>query len=132
MITYSTWSPATPARSRAALMASAPRSTAAKPLREPSRRPMGVRAPATMTDAAMKPDLQEPGGTTFANIPTRGQCTSWEANAHAHAHRPRRDRLPRPRGEDRLLRDDVRAGRGLAGGQRGAGRQGGDAARRRR
>src|SRR6185312_9027728 len=42
-------------------MANAPRSTAAKPLREPSRRPMGVRAPATMTDPAMNSDLQLPG-----------------------------------------------------------------------
>src|SRR3569833_3766924 len=69
-----------PARSSAALMANAPRSTAAKPFREPSRRPLGVRAPATMTDPAMNQTSSNPGGTTFANIPTRGQCTSWRAN----------------------------------------------------
>ena len=53
MITYWTWSPVIPARSRAALMASAPRSTPENGVSEPSSRPIGVRAPATMTEVVM-------------------------------------------------------------------------------
>ena len=47
--TSSTASPGTPARSTAALMATAPSSQAARPARSPSRPPMGVRAAETMT-----------------------------------------------------------------------------------
>ncbi|GAA3296126.1 hypothetical protein GCM10020295_25010 [Streptomyces cinereospinus] len=50
MITYCTWSPPIPARSRAALIAKPPRSAPEKDFSEPSSRPIGVRAPATMTD----------------------------------------------------------------------------------
>ncbi len=53
MMTYSTDSGATPARSRAALMATPPSSTADSPDREPSSLPIGVRAPATMTELDM-------------------------------------------------------------------------------
>ncbi|GAA2603377.1 hypothetical protein GCM10009863_16150 [Streptomyces axinellae] len=53
MITYSTWSPATPARSSAALMANPPKSAPEKDFREPSSRPMGVRAPATITEVVL-------------------------------------------------------------------------------
>src|SRR5215207_6528705 len=48
-----------PARSRAPLMARPPRSEPDRDLRPPSRRPIGVRAPATMTDWDMKRSLQE-------------------------------------------------------------------------
>src|SRR6266545_1716131 len=50
MITYWTASGDTPARSRAALIATPPSCAAEKSLRDPSSRPMGVRAPATMTE----------------------------------------------------------------------------------
>jgi hypothetical protein len=53
MITYSTASGATPALSSAALIAMPPSSTACSPDREPSSLPMGVRAPATMTELDM-------------------------------------------------------------------------------
>ena len=53
MITYSTWSPEIPARSRAALIAMPPRSAAEKSLSEPSSRPIGVRVPLTMTERDM-------------------------------------------------------------------------------
>ena len=45
-----TWSPPIPARSSAALMAKPPRSAPEKDLSDPSSRPMGVRAPATITE----------------------------------------------------------------------------------
>src|SRR3712207_4514545 len=53
MITYSTWSPEMPARSSAAFIATPPRSAAEKSLSEPSSRPIGVRAPLTMTERDM-------------------------------------------------------------------------------
>src|SRR4051794_14898312 len=53
MITYWTWSGVTPERSSAALMANPPRSAPEKSFNEPSSRPIGVRAPLTMTDPAM-------------------------------------------------------------------------------
>src|SRR5687767_5693488 len=43
----------TPVRSRAALIASPPRSAAEKPASEPESFPIGVRAPPRMTDPAM-------------------------------------------------------------------------------
>ncbi len=51
--TCSTSSGATPARSRAALMATAPSSAALKPASAPLILPIGVRAPATMYEPAM-------------------------------------------------------------------------------
>ena len=53
MITYCTWSPPMPARSRAALIAKPPRSAPEKDFSEPSSRPMGVRAPATITEVVL-------------------------------------------------------------------------------
>src|SRR3954469_22027081 len=50
MITYSTASGLTPALSSAPLMATAPRSAPEKSFIPPSRRPIGVRAPATRTE----------------------------------------------------------------------------------
>ena len=50
MITYSTCSGATPDFSSAPLMARPPRSEPEKSLSDPSSRPIGVRAPATITD----------------------------------------------------------------------------------
>ena len=50
MITYCTWSPPMPARSSAALMAKPPSSAPEKVFSEPSSRPSGVRAPATITE----------------------------------------------------------------------------------
>ena len=49
MITYCTWSGVTPERSRAAFMATPPRSMADWSFNAPSSRPIGVRAPWTMT-----------------------------------------------------------------------------------
>src|SRR5215469_16069608 len=49
MMTYSTRSAGTPARASAALIASPPSWAPVNPLSEPSRRPIGVRAPPTMT-----------------------------------------------------------------------------------
>ena len=50
MSTSSTSSGATPARSSAAAMANPPSCIAVKPASAPESLPMGVRAPATMTD----------------------------------------------------------------------------------
>src|SRR4051794_14128703 len=50
MITYCTASGETPDLSSAPLMAKPPRSAPVNPASEPSRRPIGVRAPPTMTD----------------------------------------------------------------------------------
>ncbi len=62
MITYCTWSPDTPALSSAPLMAMPPRSVAENPFRDPSNRPIGVRAPATITDPDMAClSLMKPG-----------------------------------------------------------------------
>src|SRR3954471_9499255 len=52
MITYCTCSGATPAFSRAPRIATAPRSAPLNPARDPCRRPIGVPAPATITDDA--------------------------------------------------------------------------------
>ncbi|CNV85112.1 Uncharacterised protein [Mycobacterium tuberculosis] len=67
MITYSTKDAGTLAFSRAPLMAMAPSSLALKSFREPINLPMGVRAPATITDVVMttssahpKADLTDP------------------------------------------------------------------------
>jgi hypothetical protein len=54
MITYSTAEGATPAFSRAALMAMAPRSLPEKSFSEPMSLPTGVRAPATITDVVIR------------------------------------------------------------------------------
>ncbi len=53
MITYSTWSGATPARSSAALIANPPSWAPEKSFSAPCSRPIGVRAPATITDSVM-------------------------------------------------------------------------------
>lgn len=59
MITYCTWSPEIPARSSADLMAKPPRSAPEKDFSEPSSRPMGVRAPATITEVVLfVPDMR--------------------------------------------------------------------------
>lgn len=50
MITWSTWSPDSRARSSAAAIANPPRSVAEQLVRAPSSFPIGVRAPETMTD----------------------------------------------------------------------------------
>lgn len=48
-----------PARSSADLMANPPRSAPEKDFSEPSRRPMGVRAPATITEVVLfVPDMR--------------------------------------------------------------------------
>src|ERR671913_2491560 len=52
MITYWTCSGATPALRSAPVIATPPRSVAENPLSEPCSRPMGGRAPATMTAMA--------------------------------------------------------------------------------
>jgi hypothetical protein len=49
MITYCTWSGETPPRASAARIATAPSAVAGKSLRLPSSRPIGVRAPLTIT-----------------------------------------------------------------------------------
>ena len=53
MITYSTSEAGTPAFSNAARIATAPRSVPEKSFSEPISRPIGVRAPATMTDVVI-------------------------------------------------------------------------------
>ena len=59
--TSSTSSGATPARSRAARMATPPSCIAVKPASAPESLPMGVRAPATMTDVGTR-------RTSFASV----------------------------------------------------------------
>src|SRR6476619_2693942 len=78
MITYSTWSPDTPAFSRAALIATPPRSAADWSLRPPSRRPIGVRAPATMTDPDM---VVPPEVASDCSAETTQQPGSWGCRA---------------------------------------------------
>jgi hypothetical protein len=55
MITYSTALGGSPAFSSAPAIAMAPRSLAEKSFSEPINLPMGVRAPATITDVVMTP-----------------------------------------------------------------------------
>ena len=64
MITYSTCSGATPARSSAALIATPPSCAPEKPLSDPNSRPMGVRAPATITDVDTCPPTAAMAGMT--------------------------------------------------------------------
>src|SRR3954452_25622086 len=118
MITYSTCSPVIPDRARAALIASPPRSAALKSLSDPDRRPMGVRAPATITEVMRGPPKARL--TTFATIPMSTE--RYSGGPHADPHRPHRDRLPRP-GRDRgVLSQDLRIHRRSLRGERGAGR----------
>src|SRR5690606_17396420 len=74
MITYWTWSPPIPARSRAALIAKPPRSAPEKDFSEPSSRPMGVRAPATMTDVVPfgAEDAEDMSGDPLTGLHSRG------------------------------------------------------------
>src|SRR5579864_9663438 len=64
---------ATPARSSAALMAKPPNSMAVNPLSAPDSFPIGVRAPATMTDPGMSGDL----------LSNRRQATNRESPVYA-------------------------------------------------
>jgi hypothetical protein len=57
MITYCTCSPVMPARSMAALIAKPPSSAPENGRSAPSSLPMGVRAPATITDEASLPEV---------------------------------------------------------------------------
>src|SRR4051812_18699336 len=57
-------------------MAMPPRSTAAWSLREPSSRPMGVRAPATITEFDGMQDLHKGSAATPATIPRRPGLSS--------------------------------------------------------
>ncbi|GAA2224506.1 hypothetical protein GCM10010232_06730 [Streptomyces amakusaensis] len=59
MITYCTWPGAMPARSTAAAMANPPRSEPEKEASEPRSRPIGVLAPATITEVVpVVPDIR--------------------------------------------------------------------------
>src|SRR3954454_19364519 len=78
MITYCTASGATPERSSAALMAMPPSSTADMPDNEPSNRPMGVRAPATMTEPDIGRSLPDRTCGDFATIPMSTQTIAME------------------------------------------------------
>src|SRR4051794_14761294 len=108
-----------PARSSAARTTIPPRSAAENPARLPASLPIGVRAPLTMTDPA----------TASSKVWLTRLVSGYPG---ADSHRPRRDRLPRPRGEGGVLRDDVRPHRRAPRDERGAGRARGDAARRAR
>src|SRR6266511_598755 len=55
MITYCTWSGEIPERSRAARIATSPSLVAGRSLSPPSRRPIGVRAPLTITEVMVAP-----------------------------------------------------------------------------
>src|SRR3954451_4188803 len=102
MITYSTWSPLMPARSSAALMAKPPKSIAVKLLKAPDSFPIGVRAPATMTEPGIV-DLSTNGssrGRGHADAPPR--LGDARIRLRVHTYRPRRNRRPRPREEHRL------------------------------
>jgi methylmalonyl-CoA/ethylmalonyl-CoA epimerase len=68
MITYSTIDAATPAFSSAPLIAIAPKSVAEKSFSEPINRPMGVRAPATITDVVMPCLLQPRSNVSAADL----------------------------------------------------------------
>src|SRR3954462_3248049 len=70
MMTYSTCSGATPAFSRAPLMAMPPRSDPEKSLSEPSSRPMGVRAPATITEVGRSTVMGEASSDVIGGVPT--------------------------------------------------------------
>src|SRR3954452_4188947 len=141
MITYCTCSGATPAFARAPRIATAPRSEPLNPASEPWRRPIGVRAPATITDDAdcwlgtvCLPAVGE-ARRRWARTPS---LTSVVGSTHERSrrrdvrgHRPRRGGGGRPRRGHRLLPRHPRHATGARGGQRGAGRPGGDDGRRR-
>src|SRR3954469_21750534 len=95
MITYWTWSGATPERSSAALMANPPRSAPEKSFSEPSSRPIGVRAPLTMTDPAIPVVLLgEPADGRAPPLPGHFTVTS---RRRAPDCEPRHGRLARKR-----------------------------------
>src|SRR5690349_4063123 len=133
MITYCTCSGLTPERSRAALMATPPSLAAGKSLSAPSNRPIGVRAPLTITEV-MGLALRELSHSEYLT-PVRSDYrhdgpdldVAYVTRLHRPAaHRPRRGRGTRSRQGRRFLhpgvRDDLRTHRD----QRGAGGTGGD------
>src|SRR5579859_1996579 len=136
MITYSTWPGATPARSSAALMAAAPRAVAGKVLRLPSSRPIGVRAPPTITEVIVS-FLRTSAYLAVVQSDYRREHRTGAHCGHHHrgrdpAHRPRRDRRGRSRRGHRTLRPRVRLPLRTHRGEPGAGGTRGHAHRRRR
>src|SRR3954451_2564021 len=111
MITYWTWSPEMPARSSAALMAKPPRFIAVKLLSAPESFPIGVRAPATMTE----PGIETPLRCETCGFRAPGSrpppVRSARIRLRVHTNRPRRCCRPRPRGEHLLVRVDLRVDR---------------------
>ena len=127
-------------------MATPPRSAADRSLRPPSRRPIGVRAPATMTEPDMRASSVAERSRSVTDD-TRGRLHGSSAGraprdrrttmvpmsaplrpvrAPVHRDRPRRHRRARPRRGDRVLPRHLRHARGPRGDQRGAGRPRGD------
>src|SRR5680860_412762 len=106
MITYSTWSPETPCFSNAPLMAAPPRSAADWSLRPPSRRPMGVRAPATITDPPGFDDMGTPPAWTSSQCWHRrvGTDVTHERRIQGGAGRPKRCRTGHSRSPSRRWR----------------------------
>src|SRR5690606_41090812 len=108
MMTYCTCSGATPARSSAAFMAIPPNSTAERSASEPRSRPMGVRAPATITEPDMTA-LHEYNAATVTPYPWAYRAlpvarpSAGKGERRAAQDRPRGHRLPQSRREDRVL-----------------------------
>src|SRR6187399_2179333 len=89
MITCSTSSGATPARSSAALIAKPPSSAALNDASAPLILPIGVRAPATMYEPAMRgPPVRRPGCSGVDGHPIREACSGLNATAMSAQRRP--------------------------------------------
>src|SRR5918997_6706993 len=102
MITYWTWSGATPARSSAALMATDPSWAPLKSFNDPDILPIGVRAPATITDpdtadlhrlrwraTRRYPRVVPPAAVTTRTAPGRDQLRLHSADGRTHGPRGR-------------------------------------------
>ena len=114
-----TWSGATPARSRAALIAIPPSSVAWSEERPPPSLPTGVRAVPRITVLDMRQIRWPPAGVDSSSI--RRPCNGRPRNHRApRSHRRRHDRGRRLRGRGRRPRPARRAARRAAGVGRGA------------
>src|SRR6478752_4140374 len=95
MMTYSTCSGATPAFSRAPLMATPPRSDPEKSLSEPSSRPMGVRAPATITEVGRSAVMGEASSDVIGDVAVNSsRDPARPLDEHDQAHTAYSSRMP--------------------------------------
>src|SRR5690348_4423929 len=102
MITYWTCSGATPERSSAALIATPPSFVAGKSFSAPSSRPIGVRAPLTITEPSIRSLMDDPSGKHLTVVRSDYRHDGEHLDVayvtldRPAAHRPRRRRGRRP------------------------------------